>query len=372
MAGQGLRARPLRTTLAALSLVIGIVAVVCVWTASAVAERAVVARAELESGRAGTYTMTIPDAPEALDAVRTVVSDSSGAAVIVPTSGALGTDPDVALRLVGVAGDLRAIRPFPLSSGGWLNSNRAASRAPHLVLNQRAAEQVGRGMIASTLRLGTSNTFRPVLVGVVDDGSGEPTAYVRLDELLNLDPTLSTTTEAQALFTGDTSAAAITAQARLRAMGATVEPLSRVTAVEELRQSVATIRTIFAFVAAVALVVGGLAVLNIGLATIGERVDELALRRAVGARARLLATVVLLESAAVGIIAAGLALAISVPLLRPATFALFEVLPRDTVIGFPWTAALAAASSGCVASLLGGLAPAVRAARIPISRVMRA
>lgn len=373
VAVQGLRARPLRTTLAVFSLLIGIVAVVCVWTASAIAERAVVARAELQSGRAGTYALAVPPEPGALEVVRAAVADAAGAAVVVPADGTLGIPPGVGVRLVGVDGDLRSIRPFPVLHGVWLDGGYRSSRAPHLVLNRRAAHQVGRGSIARELRLSPAvGPARPLVVGVVDDGSEEATAYLRLDELLHLDPAAATAAGATAVFSGATSPPAAAAQARLRATGITAEPLTRADQVEGLRQSVATVRAIFAFVAAIALVVGGLAVLNIGLATIGERVDELALRRAVGARAQLLAAAVLFESALVGVAASALALAVAAPLLRPVAFALFPGLPVDTAIGFPWTAALAAASSGCLASLLGGLAPAVRAARIPIAQVMRA
>lgn len=373
VAVQGLRARPLRTTLAVLSLVIGIVAVVCVWTASAITERAVVSRAELQSGRAGTYAMAVPAVPGALGVVADAVTQGSGAAVTVVTGATLGAPPGVGVRLVGVAGDLRGIRPFPILRGTWLDGAYASSRAPHLVLNRRASDLVGHGAVARELRLSSAVAVaRPVLVGVVDDGSEEATAYLRLDELLHLDPALSTGTETTALFVGAGSVPGAAVRARLAAAGVATDPMARVDQVEGLRQSVATVRTVFAFVAAIALVVGALAVLNIGLATIGERVDELALRRAVGARARLLATLVLLESVVVGLAASALALAVAAPLLRPVAFALFPALPADTVVGFPWGAALAAASSGCVASVLGGLAPAVRAARIPIARVMRA
>ncbi|MGL4172542.1 MAG: ABC transporter permease [Actinomycetota bacterium] len=371
---QGLRARPLRTFLAVLSLLIGIVSVVCVWAASAIAERAVVARAELQSGRAGTFSLDVPQDSGALGAVRSAVHDSSGAAVTVQASAALGVEPSLGLSLIGVDGDLRSIRPFPIVQGNWLDDDYRSSRAPHLVLNKLAAERIGRGAITRSLRLGSNGQVtRPLIWGVVDDGSQEEAvAYLRLEELLFLDPVLERAPDSVAVFSGERSPEAVTAQSLLAASGVVAGPLQRSDQVENLRQEVANIRNIFAFISVVALIVGCLAVLNIGLATIGERVDELALRRAVGMRARLLAVVVLVESAIVGLLSSGLALAFTVPLLKPVAFALFPALPGDTIVEFPWTAALIAASSGCLASILGGLTPAARAARIPIAHVMRA
>jgi putative ABC transport system permease protein len=116
----------------------------------------------------------------------------------------------------------------------------------------------------------------------------------------------------------------------LAAFGLSTEAPERLDRLGLTADTLATVRLTFLLVAAVALVVGALGILNIGLVALRERVEEIALRRATGALALQIGLSVLAESV------------------------------------------LAALTAACLAGFAGGLIPAVRAARMDIANVMRA
>jgi putative ABC transport system permease protein len=113
-------------------------------------------------------------------------------------------------------------------------------------------------------------------------------------------------------------------------------------------------------------------ILNVGLATVGERVEEFALRRAVGTPRLLLAGIVLAETLLTGLLTAAAAIGVAVGAVRLAGTLFAGRGPLPQTIDFPWQAAAAGIVAGLIAGVLGGLVPAVRAARIPIATVMRA
>jgi ABC-type antimicrobial peptide transport system permease subunit len=143
---------------------------------------------------------------------------------------------------------------------------------------------------------------------------------------------------------------------------------------QHIQSTLGLLRVVFFAMAALVLLIGVAGILNVGLATVGERVEEFALRRAVGTPRLLLAGIVLAETLLTGLFTAAAAAAIGV-----GAVALRFIGPllanREPVLAhmvFPWSAGVAGVVAGLVAGLLGGLVPAIRAARIPIAAVMRA
>jgi ABC-type antimicrobial peptide transport system permease subunit len=129
---------------------------------------------------------------------------------------------------------------------------------------------------------------------------------------------------------------------------------------------------VFLGLAALVLLIGAAGILNVGLATVGERVEEFALRRAVGTPRLLLAGIVLSETMLTGLLTAAAAIGLAALALDKADMLLPGLPFGISEIAFPWQAGLSGVIAGLVAGLLGGLIPAVRAARIPIATVMRA
>jgi putative ABC transport system permease protein len=141
---------------------------------------------------------------------------------------------------------------------------------------------------------------------------------------------------------------------------------------EEMENQLALIRWIFLGMAALVLLIGVAGILNVGLATVGERVEELALRRAVGTSRLLLAGIVLAETLLTGLLTAAAAIGTGAVGVKVGSVLFGPSYPALQGISFPWQAGVAGVIAGVVAGVLGGLVPAILAARIPIATVMRA
>ncbi|WP_223198784.1 ABC transporter permease [Solihabitans fulvus] len=424
--GQGIRARKLRTFLSMISLFLGVLAVVIVQAGSEIVQRASIADIELQSGKDGTHQMYVggqdPGAlTTALDTVRDrpdAVALSSGKAVIgepnvtpINPGGSsfdnLGSRPGrvdvicdqtgcypdpssqgapkpngkaIELRLNAMTGDVRQFKPYRQESGQWLDFASAPSLAPRIVLNKKAAVGFARYQVPAQLHIdgGTSDPT-PQIVGVVDDGSYQPEAYVRVDELTNWLPAgglgSSRGSSLQVLMSPGAADLEQTLRARLVAAGMKAEQINInvVQSKQRIESQLALMRWIFLGMAALVLLIGVAGILNVGLATVGERVEEFALRRAVGTPRMLLAGIVLAETLLTGLITAAAAIGASALALRAApTLAGGRGASYFQDLTFPWQAGVAGVIAGLVAGLLGGAIPAIRAARIPIATVMRA
>jgi putative ABC transport system permease protein len=132
-------------------------------------------------------------------------------------------------------------------------------------------------------------------------------------------------------------------------------PPSR-SAVQESVQ--ADISTIFLALGGVALLIGGLGIANVTLLSVMERVGEIGLRRALGARRRDIGAQFMLESVVVGLLGGmiGAALGVAVVVIVSAAQSWTPILDL-AVVG-------AAAVGGGLIGLLAGIYPALKAASI--------
>ncbi len=331
-----------------------------------------------------TGLATGPVAGPAADGPRgfSIVCDPSGMCQKVdgPGRDAPPRGNAIQLNLVAVSGDLRQFRPFRPVSGRWLDFGSAPSLAPRLVLNKEAAKGLSRYPVPAQLHVdGDTADPTPQIVGVVDDGQDQPNAYVRTDELTNWLPVTqlgganSSGPSVVLLTPGATDTEQIL-RTRLLASGVPAEELQTqvVNARKHIESQLALLRWLFLGLAGVVLLIGVAGILNVGLATVGERVEELALRRAVGTPRTLLAGIVLTETLLTGLLTAAAAIGVAVLALHRAGALLGNRIPGVHDLSVPWQAAAAGIAAGLVAGLLGGLIPAIRAARIPIASVMRA
>jgi putative ABC transport system permease protein len=436
--GQGIRARKMRTLLSMLSLFLGVLAVVVVQAGAEIAQRAALSNIELTEGRDGTWRMNLPgNAAVATvvldtlkgrtDAVVTVSTrvvigepgvspvnaggqpfDQPGGYEAAPRAGMIVCDPSgncypvgggfagergagdgqpppgmaIELRLVGLSGDVRPFRPYHLTHGNWLDFGRSPSMSPGLVLNRKAAVGFARYPVPAEMDLpGAVAHPTPRILGVVDDGGFEPTAYVRMDELLNWLPggTLGGDGQGEGIeVLLAPGARSVERVLKARLAGAGLSPdqmhIERINSKERIGRELAIVRWIFLGMAGLVLLIGVAGILNVGLATVGERVEEFALRRAVGTPRSLLAGIVLAETLLTGLFTAGAAIGTGVVALKILGPILAERSQEPFLqnLQFPWQAGVAGVVAGLVAGLLGGLIPAIRAARIPIATVMRA
>ncbi|MGY0231180.1 ABC transporter permease [Longispora urticae] len=420
---QGIRARKMRTLLSMVSLFLGVLAVVVVQAGAELAAAAALADIELREGKDGTVQMFMPSegaaGPIALDALKgrkdAVGVISTGAIIGEPgvtpinphgapfdsrgrgpggdyycdSSGRCypGSDPKLAatapgqaieLSLSAMTGDVRQFRPYRPVSGQWLDFDSAPSLSPRLVLNKEAAKGFGRYRVPAEMRVeGAPVNPTPRIIGVVDDGDEQPRAYVRADELLTWMPTAAANPRnggLQVLLAPTATDIEQILKSRLLANGVAADRLeSRViNSKEQIASQLALMRWVFLGMAALVLLIGVAGILNVGLATVGERVEEFALRRAVGTPRSLLAGIVLAETLLTGLLTSAAAIGVGVLGLKVLGSVLAGRGPFPQQLDFPWQAGVAGVVAGLIAGLLGGLIPAIRAARVPIATVMRA
>jgi putative ABC transport system permease protein len=414
---QGIRSRKLRTLLSMVSLFLGVLAVVAVQAGSQIAERAALGDVELNEGVDGTLQMYMPQNDKAPSIVLDTVQGKKSAVALSSTRAFIG-EPNVTpinkgggpidqpgygggyyctangvcsqdapgeqgppgkaieLTLTGMTGDVRKFMPYRLQSGQWLDFASAPSLAPRIVINTKAAAAFERYKVPAQMRItGASVDSTPQIIGVVDDGGYQPAAYVRYDELANWLPSDPNSSLRVLLSPADT-AVQQTLTARLVAAGVPADQvhLQPINSKERVAKQLALMRWIFLGMAALVLLIGVAGILNVGLATVGERIEEFALRRALGTPRLLLAGIVLAETLLTGLFTSVLAIGAGILGLRAAVMVFGQgdrfAFLRD--MGFPWQAGVAGVVAGLIAGLLGGSIPALRAARIPIATVMRA
>jgi putative ABC transport system permease protein len=407
--GQGIRARKLRTLLSILSLFLGVLAVVTVQAALAVANRALLTDVELTQGKDGTVVLYLPADQQTIPIVLETLNGATDAVAAIETQVIIG-EPGVAplnpgaapfdqsgggyypsgpqgasqppgqaveLRVAGLTGDIRQFRPFEADSGRWLDFTGPPALAPRIVLNREAAKGFTRFRIPAELRVaGATSDPTPQVKGVVHDGGYGPFGYLRADELLNWLPPATRTEQGgvQVMLGPTATGLEQTLRARLAASGVPKDRFYRTTinSKEHYTDQLNLLRWIFLGMAILVLLIGVAGILNVGLASVGERIEEFALRRAVGTPRLLLAGIVLAETLFIGLFTALAAIGVGIIGLKLAGRMLGGYEPFLRNVAFPWQAGLAGVVAGLAAGVLGGLIPAIRAARIPIATVMRA
>jgi putative ABC transport system permease protein len=156
--------------------------------------------------------------------------------------------------------------------------------------------------------------------------------------------------------------------ARINAQVPTVKATKPSTLVSAFRSGGAVFTFMTTAAALLALIIGGLSVVNTMLMSVSERVREIGLKKAIGARTRHILTEFLAEAALIGLIGGvvgyllGLVLTTLLNGSNPSG-GLFLVTPGLTALAIGFAVALGA---------IAGLLPAIRAARMDPVRALRA
>ncbi|MEU0881506.1 ABC transporter permease [Lentzea sp. NPDC005914] len=429
--GQGIRARKLRTFLSMVSLFLGVLAVVAVQAGSEIAERAMLTDVELQAGKDGTLMGYIPGEKGAPGIVEATLKGRADAVAMISSQAIIG-EPGVRpineggmpfeyagrggdyygpmmicdaggvcqeqkqqekkpagqaieVSMVALTGDIRPFKPFRPVSGSWLDFTSVPSLAPRIVLNEEAAKGLKQYRVPGEMMIeGATHHVTPQIIGVVQDGNSQPRIYMRLDELRTWMPAAAPTSDANRYRGGGTSlevymepgSGDLQQLLKAKLIGAGVDQnqlhFQSVNSKERMQSELKIMRLIFLGMAFLVLLIGVAGILNVGLATVGERVEEFALRRAVGMSRLLLAGIVLAETLLTGLLTAALAIGAGAAGLQVALMMFGGRFPSLQGTTFPWEAGVAGVIAGLVAGVLGGLIPAIRAARIPIATVMRA
>jgi putative ABC transport system permease protein len=124
-------------------------------------------------------------------------------------------------------------------------------------------------------------------------------------------------------------------------------------------------------VAGISLFVGGIGIMNVMLASINERIREIGVRKAVGARGSDLFLQFLSEAAAISVLGGVIGLAVSMGIVWIMNYVLMQAVPTGVMAKFDWVIMLQGLSFSVVVGLIAGVYPAIRAANLDPIEALR-
>lgn len=391
-----LRANKGRSLLAAISLFISLLSLVAVATVGTVVKDLFIADYEQIYGRLSLQEATMDYGPLTHDRLAQLVStfgaqiggtggiwvlsqDSAANIAGVLEDGRSGSVTEVSTTLI--AGDLDGLRRVPLLDGSWID----LSGAPYpggLMVNQAAARMFGGvGTTLSVTHTGQSDAprlpaYEQRVHGVISDGIPQPKIYQSLLAAAAYQPgVMEGITPTLSVHYPQGEVAAI--QQKIHEVGDLLgtDRESRVVSspgsIEAMMGSLQQMQLAFGAVSAIMLIVAIIGLLNIGLATLRERVRELSLRRALGSTRLRVFMLVMLSTLILSIAVAGVTIAIAWWGMSWYVPQLIDPASALEAPGFPIEAALYGAGAALLAGLVGGLIPAVAAARVDMMQVLR-
>jgi putative ABC transport system permease protein len=388
---KGLAARPLRTALTTLAIVLGVALVSGALTLTDTQRKG--ADALSSASYDGTDAVVSAKTAFAVDssddwAIQrpTIAASTLEKVRAVPEVGvAVGDVTDQNAKIIGKDGEpigqgpyfgvgfdsrqpgADRVSPFRLQDGRW------ATGAGEVVIDAKTAKDEGFG-IGDTVKIAVTDGTKPFEVVGVSRFGEVKSIGIATTAVFDLDA-------AQELFgKGDaydsilvagrdgTSAEAVrraVAQAVPEAQVQTAAAHDRFT-FDGLEMFISIIRTVLLAFGGIAVLVGALTILNSLSITVAQRTRELGLVRLIGASRRQVLTTVVLEAFVIGLLASMVGVGVGYALgtgLQSAFAAIGMDLPEAGTV-FSSTTVLVSLLVGTVITTLAGIVPALRATRI--------
>lgn len=136
---------------------------------------------------------------------------------------------------------------------------------------------------------------------------------------------------------------------------------------DSIEQGIRNTRLSGGIIAGISLLVGGIGITNIMLASITERIREIGVRRAVGAKGRDIFIQILVESAVIGLIGGFLGLIASFGIMR----ILVLISPTENAPVLQWENVILSFSFAVIIGLLSGIYPALKASKLDPIEALR-
>ncbi|MEI6247368.1 MAG: ABC transporter permease [Verrucomicrobiota bacterium] len=140
---------------------------------------------------------------------------------------------------------------------------------------------------------------------------------------------------------------------------------------EDFRKTEVAFKLSLGGVAGISLFIGGIGIMNVMLASINERIREIGVRKAVGARGSDLFLQFLSEAAVISMLGGLIGLVVSMGIVSIMNYVLMQAVPTGVVSKFDWIIMLQGLSFSVVVGLIAGVYPAIRAASLDPIEALR-
>jgi len=394
-------ANPLRTVLSTLGVIIGVASLVAVLSVGDGMEKTI--RAQLEETTSVQFFNVAPVTTEEVDGqtfpldrfpvftvadVRDAASIPGLVGMTAEVSGrAEATDSAGNVRRMiavsGVTESWSVMSPLTALSGQLLDAADIDELvSPRVMISQALAARFATAaalpdaaaMLGETIRL----EGRPFVVrGVIADSTSEEAAWVSLNTVDSaLPPTarlrsVSLVGKIARVEEADSVTARVTQWADARFGAGTTRVRSNESRLAQAAQGILLFKLFMGAITGISLLVGGIGIMNVLLASVTERTREIGIRKAMGARRRDVLWQFLAESVAVSSLGSGLGVLLGLS----GAFAITAIM-RSRLEGMQiyasvsWSTVAVAVFSALFVGLVFGTYPARRAARLdPIDAI---
>jgi len=390
-----LRANPLRTALSTLGIVIGAAALVAVLTLGDGMERfgrqQLATTTDLQSVVLEPRTAQIIDnqaypmddylvlSRAAADTIMAGIPQATAAFLTLtgtaPVTASGAAMPDSVSVLATLPTQAAALR-LTFAAGRYFTAQEAGDGDRVVVLSPGLGVQLGNGDAARALGRRIAIRGQPFTVVGVLSGSGAdrtPVVFVPIELATSvLAPTPRPRAPSLVLQAGSVEQVGAVREGVERWLagryGAAWEGKARVhTNVQRVRQAEQAILVFKLFLGAItgiSLLVGGIGIMNILLASVTERTREIGVRKAVGARRRDLLAQFLLESVTIAGTGAVAGAVLGLGGAFGVTAYIRSQVHAPVYAAFSWGTLLVAAGAAVLVGMVFGIYPALRAARL--------
>jgi putative ABC transport system permease protein len=399
---QALRVNPLRTLLSTLGIIMGVAALVSVLSLGDGMER--YARDQIERTtdlNAITITPSLFRVVEGQRFPRSDVAtlnraDTDSLAALIAGNGVVtmmlsgqslvttrsDSTPRVG-QVIGTLANAATALPAPLTAGRFFTDQETRADARVVVLSAELAQRLAGGRPAAVL-IGNSVFFQGQpheVIGVLGGDGPESLAFMPVGAAESaLPPALvgrPVSIVIQAARVEAVTGIRADAEAWLArrfgpAWSDRITVATNQTRVGQAQQGMRLFKLFMGALTGISLLVGGVGIMNVLLASVVERTREIGIRKAVGARQRDILLQFLAESVTISAVGSVLGVLFGVVVAFVATAIMRSVTAASFHAGFSFSTLLIAVGASITVGLTFGLYPGLRAARLsPVDAIHR-
>lgn len=312
-----------------------------------------------------------------LDLLNARLNDSARATLVVQGSSRMSLPGDTAripTLLVGTLSAGREVFDLKVEHGRWFQDEADSSGS--VILSVHAAGRLRAGgdtasLVGKRVRLMDREM---TVIGIVDEPTSQttPRAFLLYHEglltLLSGHERRTAMAMVKVARVEEGEAVRRTVEEWLQERYGSIEGNFTVSSsrqrIAQVSQAMLVFKLVMGAIAGISLIVGGIGIMNILLASVSERTREIGIRRATGARARDILVQFLSESVAITGVGSLLGVVLGLAGSVVVTAVIRHLTTAPLVASFTWTSIFVAVASAVLIGLAFGIYPAMRAAKL--------